>query len=61
MKKETNLSVPPVGESSGQLMEMMLCEQDFVILKPDQPYIFRYDKSCPSCRKIAVQLGIEKE
>lgn len=61
MNTKDNLSCLTVGEASGQLMEMKLCEQDFVILKPDQPYIFRYDKSCPSCRKIAVQLGIEKE
>lgn len=38
-------------------MEMMLCEQDMVILKPDQLYIFRHDPACPRCNRIKEQLG----
>ena len=30
-------------------MEMMLCEQDHVILRAGQPYIFRVDMTCPKC------------
>lgn len=36
-------------------MELMLCEQRHIILKPDQPYIFRVDPTCKQC------LELEKE
>lgn len=35
-----------------ELMEMMLCEQDAVILKADQPYVFKVDPTCKSCVKL---------
>ena len=30
-------------------MEMRLCEQDHIILRANQPYIFRVDPTCPHC------------
>ena len=34
-------------------MEMGLCEQDHVILKPDHPYIFKVMPGCDNCARIA--------
>ena len=45
-----------VSLSNPQIMVMRLCEQNFVILKPDQLYVFTYDPSCPSCHKVKDQL-----
>ncbi len=33
-------------------LEMRLCEQDCVILKPNQPYIFTVDPDCEKCLAI---------
>lgn len=34
-------------------LEMFLCESDLLILRPDQPYVFRVDHDCEKCREIA--------
>lgn len=35
-----------------ETMEMFLCEQDKVILKPDQPYLFKVDPTCQKCLEL---------
>jgi hypothetical protein len=34
-------------------LEMFLCESERLVLRPDQPYIFRVDKTCSACVRIA--------
>lgn len=38
---------------SAEPMEMALCEQDGVSLRPDQPYIFRVLPGCEKCAALA--------
>ena len=38
-----------LDEVSQEPMEMRLCEQDHIILRANQPYIFRVDPTCPHC------------
>lgn len=33
-------------------LELRLCESRMLILKPNQPYIFTVDPTCPMCVKI---------
>lgn len=37
----------------GEVLEMRLCEQNHVILKPDQLYRFTVDPECSNCRAFA--------
>lgn len=39
--------------STTPTFEMRLCEQDHVVLRPNQLYIFTVDPNCPHCVKIA--------
>ncbi|MEQ1950894.1 hypothetical protein [Mesorhizobium sp. CN2-181] len=43
----------PKKDREQQVMEMRLCEQNHVILKPDVLYHFTVDPSCGKCRQIA--------
>lgn len=38
---------------TNEVIEMGLCEQDAVILKPNQTYVFRVISGCKACEAIA--------
>jgi hypothetical protein len=41
-----------------KIFDMMLCEQDIVILQPDQLYRFTVDPNCENCKRLAeVSIG----
>jgi len=40
------------GEKA-KVIEMFLCEQNFLILRPNQLYYFTVDPNCDACNKIA--------
>lgn len=53
LNEERSFVKPLQTRKDYPVKEMRLCEQDHVVLRPDQLYLFTVDEECKRCKEIA--------